>query len=137
MIIIQVNGGATPNPGMCAIGIVVIENSKVVKQISKNMGIGTNNEAEYLALIEGLKLAIDLGFTDADIVIQSDSQLVVSQVNEWWKVSKNNLKPLNAEARELLSKFQSARVEWISKRRISKATATKVLGYMEPHASCA
>ena len=137
MINVQVNGGATPNPGMRAIGVVISKNGTVVKQISKNMGIGTNNEAEYLALIEGLKLANDLGFIDTDIVIQSDSQLVVSQVNEWWEVTKDNLKPLNAEARELLSKFQSARVEWIPKRRISKATATKVLGHMEPPASCA
>lgn len=137
MIIIQVNGGATPNPGMRAIGIVVIENGKVIEQISKNMGIGTCNDAEYLALIEGLKIAIDLRFTDADIIFQSDSKLVVYQVNEWWEVGKDSLKSLNAESRELLSKFQSARVEWVSKKRIFKATAIKDLGYMEPPASCA
>lgn len=122
MKIIQFDGGAVPNPGAHAIGVIIIENGIVIKEISRKLnGIGTNNEAEYSAPIEGLKEAINLGWID--IVVQGDSQLVVNQVAGSWKVNKDNLKPLNAEAKALLSKFQSAKVEWIKREMNSRADA--------------
>ncbi|KYC50205.1 MAG: Ribonuclease HI [Candidatus Methanofastidiosum methylothiophilum] len=137
MYIVKINGSATPNPGMRTIEIIVSEKNNIIDEISKDMGSGTCHEAEYLALIEGLKLAIACELTDSDIVFQSDNQLVVFQVNGMYQVSKDTLKPLNTEARELLSNFQSARVEWVPKKRIFKATVIKDLEYMEPPASCA
>lgn len=130
MKIIQFDGGAVPNPGARAIGVIIIENGIVIKEISRKLkGIGTNNEAEYSALIEGLKQAIDLGLTD--IVVQGDSQLVVNQVTGSWKVNSYNLKPLNAEAKKLLSQFRSAKVEWIPRAMNSRADAavSRALGY--------
>jgi ribonuclease HI len=129
MKIIQFDGGAVPNPGAHAIGVILIENGVVIKEISRKLdGIGTNNEAEYSAFIEGLKQAINLGWTD--IVVQGDSKLVVNQVAGSWKVNKDNLKPLNAEAKLLLSKFQSAKVEWIPREKNSRAdaAASRALG---------
>ncbi len=129
MNVIQFDGGAVPNPGARAIGVIIIENSIVIKEISRKLkGIGTNNEAEYSAFIEGLKEAINLGWKD--IVVQGDSQLVVNQVAGSWKVNKDNLKPLNAEAKKLLSQFQSAKVEWIPREMNSRAdaAASKALG---------
>lgn len=52
-----------------------------------------------------------------------DSQLVVNQVAGSWKVNKENLKPLNAEAKALLSKFHSTLVEWIPREMNSRADA--------------
>lgn len=83
----------------------------------------------YSAFIEGLKEAIDLGWRD--IVVQGDSKLVVNQVAGSWKVNKDNLKPLNAEAKKLLSQFRSAKVEWIPREMNSRAdaAASRALGY--------
>ncbi len=130
MKIIQFDGGAVPNPGAHAIGVIIIENGIVIKEISRKLkGIGTNNEAEYSAFIEGLKQAINLGWTD--IHVQGDSKLVVNQVAGSWKVNKDNLKPLNAEAKKLLSQFRSAKVEWIPREMNSRAdaAASRALGY--------
>lgn len=130
MKVIQFDGGAVPNPGTRAIGVILIENGIVLKEISRKLdGIGTNNEAEYSAFIEGLKQAINLGWTD--ILVQGDSKLVVNQVAGSWKVNKDNLKPLNAEAKTLLSKFQSVKVEWIPREMNSRAdaAASRALGY--------
>lgn len=129
MRVIQFDGGAVPIPGTRTIGVIVIENGIVLKEISRKLdGIGTNNEAEYSALIEGLKQAIDLGWTD--IVVQGDSKLVVNQVAGSWKVNKDNLKPLNAEAKKLLSQFGSAKVEWIPREMnfMADAAASRALG---------
>lgn len=106
MKVIQFDGGAVPNPG--------------------TRGIGTNNEAEYSALIEGLKQALTLGWTE--ILVQGDSRLVVNQVTGSWKVKKDNLKPLNAKSKALLSKFQSAKVDWIPREKNSRADAAASLG---------
>lgn len=129
MKIIQFDGGAIPNPGTRAIGVILIENGIVIKEISRKLdGVGTNNEAEYSAFIEGLKQAINLGWTD--IVVQGDSKLVVNQVAGSWKINKDNLKPLNAEAKVLLSQFRSAKVEWIPREMNSRAdaAASRALG---------
>ena len=56
MKIIQFDGGAVPNPGTRGIGVILLEDNHVLKEISCKLdGIGTNNEAEYSALIEGMK----------------------------------------------------------------------------------
>jgi ribonuclease HI len=128
MKIIQFDGGAVPNPGTRGIGAILLEDNHVLKEISRKLdGIGTNNEAEYSALIEGLKQALALGWTE--ILVQGDSKLVVNQVAGSWKVNKDNLKPLNEEAKKLLSKFQSVKVEWIPREKNARADATTTIPY--------
>jgi ribonuclease HI len=63
----------------------------------------TNNEREYQAIIEALKLA------HQDTII-SDSQLCVFQINGIWKVKEKRLLPLCFEARRLLEEKQCALV---------------------------
>lgn len=132
MKVIQFDGGAVPNPGTRGIGVILLEDNHVLKEISRKLdGIGTNNEAEYSALIEGLKQALALGWKD--ILVQGDSKLVVNQVAGSWKVNKDNLRSLNEEAKALLSKFQSAKVEWIPREKNSRAdaAASRALGFDE------
>ena len=68
-----------------------------------------------------------------DILVQGDSKLVVNQVAGSWKVNKDNLKPLNAEAKSLLSKFLSVKVEWIPREKNARAdaAASRALGFDE------
>ncbi|WP_321418217.1 ribonuclease HI family protein [uncultured Methanomethylovorans sp.] len=132
MKIIQFDGGAVPNPGTRVIGIILLDDNHVLKEISRKLdGIGTNNEAEYSALIEGLKQALALGWTE--ILVHGDSKLVVNQVAGSWKVNKDNLKPLNAEAKTLLSKFKSVKIEWILREKNARAdaAASRALGFDE------
>jgi ribonuclease HI len=75
-------GGAAPGDplGRAAIGALLRTPRLVtVAQFSKAIGPGTQNVAEYRALIEGLTLARDYGIQR--IRVYMDSELVVDQVN--------------------------------------------------------
>jgi ribonuclease HI len=81
-------------------------------QLSRYLGIRTNNYAEYAAVITAIKFAKHLGADE--LLIMSDSQLVVNQVKGNWRVMHIELKPLRAEARKLLfNLFPSAwDIQW-------------------------
>jgi len=73
-----------------------------------HFGNFTNNEAEYLVLLETLQnliAAAETGFFDNDdiVVIKSDSQLVVEQVNNRWKVKDDGLRLLHCRVHDKLS----------------------------------
>jgi ribonuclease HI len=130
--IIQFDGIAIPNPGVRGIGVIFIDNGAVVDEISKKIeGLGTNNEAEYMAVIEGLQHAFNLGWKD--FCIQGDSQLVINQLKGLWAVKADNLKRLNILAKEIIKKFDNIKLEWIKREMNSKADemASKALGYIE------
>ena len=89
-IVIHTDGGAIGNPGPSAIG-VVIEYGGKKKTYAENIGEGTNNEAEYKALIFALKklkaLIGSKNAKDAQIKCFSDSQLMVNQLNHQFKLN--------------------------------------------------
>ena len=60
------------------------------------IGVATNNEAEYHALLLGLKRASQLGAREVEVV--NDSQLVARQITGEYRVKKADLKPLHAQA---------------------------------------
>jgi ribonuclease HI len=67
------------------------------------LGKATNNQAEYQALIDGLKAAADWMPDRLEVIL--DSKLVVEQVNGRWKVKEPELKQLHVQATELLKQF--------------------------------
>src|SRR5271155_4336517 len=103
-LIIYTDGGARGNPGPAAIGFVIYDAAgKVLKKFKHYIGITTNNQAEYRALIAALDQAGDLGFKHASCHL--DSELVVKQLNGKYKIKEPGLKPLAAEALRLTQKF--------------------------------
>lgn len=89
-VIIYTDGGARGNPGPAGIGVVIYdEHGKIVEQLKKYIGETTNNQAEYQALIFGLKKAKDLKATEVECFL--DSELVVKQLNGQYKVKDKNL----------------------------------------------
>ncbi|PIY32375.1 MAG: hypothetical protein COZ07_05955 [Candidatus Infernicultor aquiphilus] len=83
-VLMRVDGSCYPNPGNMAIGIVIYQDGELVKKISEAIGYGTNNIAEYKALIRGLEEIKKINPERADIYC--DSQLVVNQLNKKFKV---------------------------------------------------
>ncbi|XP_074359580.1 uncharacterized protein LOC141698888 [Apium graveolens] len=71
--------GAVNNCGSGA-GIVLVtpEGHRLMSAIHFKFYV-TNNDAEYEALINGLKLALEVGAVN--LIVRSDSELVVNQVN--------------------------------------------------------
>jgi ribonuclease HI len=99
-IIINTDGASRGNPGPSAIG-VTLKNDKeeLVSIISEKIGITTNNQAEYRALIAGLKKALGLGARE--VIIRADSELIIRQMLGQYRVKNEALKPLYSEARKL------------------------------------
>lgn len=95
---IYVDGASRGNPGPAGIGIVLKLNSKTVC-FKKFIGNKTNNEAEYLALLEGLKLAV--GINAKKVKVFSDSELIVKQLKGEFSVKEERLSKLHSEVKEL------------------------------------
>jgi ribonuclease HI len=115
MIRIFTDGACQPNPGHMGIGVLIEWGNKLPTIISYYGGEGTNNIAEYMALLEALKQ-----INDNDIrvvVIKSDSNLMVSQVNGKWKCNDQALKEkcnlAQNRIKDLKSKGFSITLEYI------------------------
>lgn len=121
---IHTDGGARGNPGPSAAGIV-IENAsnEVVKEIGIFLGHGTNNEAEYQALIHGIKNAKELGADEISCFL--DSELVVKQLNGQYKVKNENMKAFYDEVLKLKSSLK--KIEFIHVPRTKNKNADKLV----------
>jgi len=116
------DGGSRGNPGPGAIG-VVIENEKgeTIYELSKYIGKCTNNEAEYSALIAGLKLAQKKGFNDLKVYI--DSELITKQINGEYRVKSSNLKKFYIEAANFRKVFDKLEFIHVKRHKNKKADA--------------
>jgi ribonuclease HI len=83
----------------------VIEDDQGVRlrTFHRFLGVATNNQAEYQALIDGLKAVAD--WKPDRLEVYLDSKLVVEQVMGKWKVKEPELKELHKLATELLKQF--------------------------------
>jgi len=104
-VIIYTDGGARGNPGPAGIGIVIEGLPGGKKKFGEYIGETTNNEAEYQALITALtklkKLSKKEKFEQIDCY--SDSELMVKQLNNEYKVKDTNLRGLFLEVLKLSS----------------------------------
>ena len=105
-IYINCDGASRGNPGSAAIGIQIKGEDKktVLKQHSEYIGKTTNNVAEYLAVLKSLDFAKK--FTNQNVFIYSDSELLVRQLNGEYKVKNQNLKDLFNQVQKLQNSFQ-------------------------------
>lgn len=94
---IYIDGGSKGNPGPSAIGIVfrTPEGAEIWSK-AKDIGHGTNNQAEYTALVEALKAA--KRFHPNSIKVFSDSKLLVNQMNHVYKIKNDSIKELFLDA---------------------------------------
>jgi ribonuclease HI len=111
---IYIDGASRGNPGSSAIGIVIIDAKGKKRKVKKYLGIHTNNQAEYHALITALTSAKKLKKTH--LTIFTDSQLLANQVNRLWKVRDAEIKVLYQEAISLISGFKKVKLSHIPRR---------------------
>ncbi len=97
---------------------------------SEAIGVATNNEAEYTALIRLLENAQALNIKE--IHIQGDSQLVINQVNGDWKINQPHLYSLCEEAQTLLGNFKKSRLSWIPRDKNKQADKLSNLALQKP-----
>ena len=96
------DGAARGNPGPSGAGAVLVEPSgQIVDRLGKFLGVRTNNYAEYMGLLLGLKRATELGVREIEVF--TDSELLIRQLGGRYQVKSASLRPLYEEALNLLN----------------------------------
>ena len=96
--IIYTDGGSRGNPGVAGCGAIIADGAnQILKKASQSLGVATNNEAEYQAVILGLgtlkKLLGGEKLKQAEIEARMDSQLVASQLAGTYQIKEEKLWP--------------------------------------------
>ena len=107
---IYTDGASRNNPGPAACAFIFLKNGdkSPIKEDVEYLGETTNNVAEYTAIIRALESAT--GYTRWQVVVHSDSKLVINQINGDYRVKKKHLKELLRKIFELRRFFE--RVEF-------------------------
>jgi ribonuclease HI/probable phosphoglycerate mutase len=106
------DGGSRGNPGPSAIGYVICNSDQsVVKKYGKYIGLATNNQAEYAALVAGMEACLESGINELQIFM--DSELIVNQITGKYKVKNQDLKPVYAKAKKLEGNFGKVSFEHV------------------------
>lgn len=105
-VIINGDGGSRGNPGPSASGFVIQDGTgkTVLETGGQFLGITTNNQAEYRAVLFALERAHELGVEE--IEFRLDSLLVVNQMNGVFKVKNKDLWPIYEEIKKLCTSFK-------------------------------
>jgi len=92
MLVIFTDGACLGNPGPMGIGVAIYRDGVRIEELSEYLGDGTNNVAEYTAVIRALETVHELG--EIEVQVKSDSLLLVRQLNGEYKVRDLKLRPL-------------------------------------------
>jgi len=119
-MMIYIDGASRGNPGRAGAGIwITNREGRKISEVSRYLGRKTNNEAEYWALLLGLREAKRLG---GDTVrIFTDSELVERQIKGIYRVKDLNLKVLHKAVIENLETFSSFEIESIPREENKEA----------------
>ncbi len=119
-----IDGACRGNPGPGGIGVAIYQKEcdTPLLEINDFIGMCTNNVAEYTALIRALEELDALGAKE--VIIYSDSQLLVRQMEGKYKVKSENLIPLYGKAVKLAQKFVT--VKFVDIRRDKNRIADKL-----------
>jgi ribonuclease HI len=116
---INIDGGARGNPGPAAYAAVIARDGAPTIEEKGYLGETTNNIAEYTALVRALEKAESLGARR--LLIHSDSELLVKQMNGEYRVKNEGLKPLFDEARHLARSFDQVTIRHVRREENSHA----------------
>jgi ribonuclease H / adenosylcobalamin/alpha-ribazole phosphatase len=113
---VSCDGAARGNPGPAGIGAVIRDaQGGVLAEIAEGIGVATNNVAEYRAAIAGLARAAALG--GEEILLRSDSRLLIEQLAGRFRVKNPTLQRLHEEVRTLARAFRTVRYEHVPRER--------------------
>jgi ribonuclease HI len=99
------DGASRGNPGPGAAAYVLVKDGRKVEEKAFYLGQCTNNEAEYTAVIRALEAAERMA--ERDVIVFSDSKLVINQLNGLWAIRNPRMAKLNEEVKSLASRFSS------------------------------
>ena len=127
MIVAYIDGGARGNPGPAGFGVrVETPDGALVEEFSEAIGTATNNVAEYRGLLAALEWAAAQGHTQ--LHINSDSLLLVQQMNGVYRIKNEGLLPLYRQARHLMVRVGNVTIEHVRREHNKDADRLSNLG---------
>jgi ribonuclease HI len=119
-LIIYIDGASRGNPGRAGAGVWMTDgDGKKLLEMGRYLGHKTNNQAEYWALLLGLREAKRLG--GKSIHIFTDSELIAKQVKGIYRVKNVDLKSLYDRVVQDLRGFSSFEIEYIPREENQEA----------------
>ncbi|MEK7202529.1 MAG: ribonuclease HI family protein [Patescibacteria group bacterium] len=97
-IVIHTDGASRGNPGAAAIAFVIDGLPSGALEYKKAIGIYSNNQAEYRAMLSALEKLVELEIKDSEIDFLADSELMIKQIKGEYRVKDANLRPLYDQA---------------------------------------
>jgi ribonuclease HI len=118
----NIDGAARGNPGPASYGVVIRDGQgELVAKLKKYIGRMTNNVAEYYGLIAALDYAESHGIRA--LRVESDSELMVKQMQGQYKVKSEDLRPLFERAKKMSQGFESFRIDHVYREQNREADA--------------
>lgn len=118
--VIHTDGACFGNPGPMGLGILIEYSDGKTVEKSIPYGIGTNNVAEYSALLKAVEIVRqepDVSKVHAFL----DSNLVVQQLLGNWRIKDDKLRTIADAIKALVQNFDSFVVEHIPREENSRA----------------
>ena len=123
---IHIDGAARGNPGPAAFAYVIERDGEPPIEDKGCLGTSTNNQAEYTALVKVLERAAQL--QARRLLIHSDSELLVKQMNGVYRVKNEDLRQLYEQAKRLAAQFERVTLRHVLRAR----TPTRIACAMKP-----
>lgn len=115
-----VDGGARGNPGPAGYGVhLEWADGRLITELHKAIGDTTNNVAEYRSLIAALDYCSAHGYRD--VVIRSDSELMMRQMRGEYKVRAPSLRPLHDQASAIAARLGHVVFEQVPRAQNARA----------------
>ena len=114
MYYIYTDGASRGNPGDSAYGFAILKDDEILYKGNGYLGEKTNNQAEYIALLEGLKKLLELDI-NKNVIIYMDSQLIVRQIKGVYKIRNKKLKEYYKKIVKLLDKIENWNIKHINR----------------------
>jgi ribonuclease HI/probable phosphoglycerate mutase len=122
VLILRTDGASRGNPGPAAAGIVIeVPSGDVIAYGKKYLGVMTNNQAEYQALILGLRAVAR--YTPSEAHVFMDSELVVRQMTGRYRVKDESLRSLYEEAQLLVQQLPVVTFQHVKRDRNAQSDA--------------
>ena len=119
-IIAYTDGASRGNPGPASFGVSVLDSKgQVIFETADYLGEKTNNEAEYMGIYCVLEMAVENKVQD--LLIKTDSQLIVRQLKGDYKVKKAHLKPFYAQCVKKINQIPLCQIEHIVREKNKRA----------------
>ncbi|TWI69578.1 ribonuclease HI [Pseudoduganella lurida] len=115
------DGSATPNPGRIGIGALLVGPDGERVEISRRAGEGTSGDAEYLALIAVLEVAV--ARNAGELLVHGDSQVIVQDVLMREVPAASGHAEHRTRVHLLMDEIGMVAVRWLPRHRNAAADA--------------